>query len=1122
MNQTPNDAQSAQNQKQSGALSKLQNRLKRGKSNAQKAKPQMSPYASGLQGIIGFSIYNWRMTLGIMLFAVIGGFLAMSRLALDAEPDVPVPFINVQVVLPGISPEDAERLLVRPLETELKSIDGLKELNGVGATNVAFVSMEFEASFDQAQAVSDVLEKVDRARAEFPEDAEEPIVEEISTSSLPIITVNLWGNAPERELQRRAKDLKRRIETLPQVLEANITGEREDILEAILNPAQIESLGITFDEIARAIGSNNSLIPAGALQTQSGKFNVKLPGLIENPADLSELVVRRSANGSIVKLGDIATIRKGYRDIASFARFNGRSSVSLEISKRQGENIIETNERVQELVDDVSSRPEWPETINVTYSQSRSVYINEMMSDLFSSIVNAVVLVFIVCIAALGWRSAIFVGWAIPASFLIAFFLFFIQDETLNMMILFGLILSVGVLVDSAIVIVEYADRKMDEGLERLEAFKLAGERMFWPIMSSTATTLAAFIPLLFWNTLTGKFMAYFPRTMIYVLSASTLMALIFLPTLGAKIGFRPKKTANTNAALLSAAEGNPLELTGFTGGYAKFISKIIRFPELVMIATGIMAFIIISVFGARMEGPPPKPVEFFTQTPSDQLYILARARGNTTPQQIIKIGTDIENRIANITGIESVYTVIGDGAAGDGGASLSGPSNVPADTVVRVYTELLPFEERRSVVAIKDDIEIAVSGIPGIITEVTAEEQGPPIGKDIGIQVSSEDRLELTRVTKIIREKLSSLEGVIDVEDSLPLPGVDWEIVVDRAEAGRLGLDIGRIGSVIQFITEGTLVGQYRPLDADEEVDIRIRYPADARDVAQLDSLRIQTPSGALPLSSVVTRVAKPRQDRIERRDLSPFYVVQANTHPDYATNIQINDMAEWLENEADLPPSVKVKFLGQQEENAQAVRFAKGAGLSILFMMSVILLLQFNSFYHVFLTLSAVIMSVFGVLLGLAFYPFISIILTITGVIALAGIVVNNNIVLIDTYQRLLENGYGAVDASIRTAAQRVRPVFLTTLTTIIGLMPLILGWQANIFTGAFSTRGSSTSDIWAPISFVIASGLGFATILTLIVTPVLLAAPSVMKGRFKKLFSKMNPPANTPRKNISAPAE
>ncbi len=1083
----------------------------------------MSPAASGLPGIVAFSIRNWRMTIGIMLFCVIGGLLALSRLPMDAEPDVPVPFINIQVVLPGVSPEDAERLLVRPMETELKSIEGLKEIEGIASTNVAYVLLEFDIDVDKDRVLADVLEKVDRARAEFPQEARQPVIEEVSFSALPILTVNLWGDAPERELQRRAKDLQRKIESNPLILEAKISGERTDVLEAIIDPARTESLGITFQEIAAAVSQNNALVPAGALETESGKFNIKLPGLIERPSDMANLVVRRGDDGAIVRLGDIAEVRRGYKDQTTLARFNGRQSVSLEISKRQGVNILEASEQVQALVDAGSADPNWPSTINVTYSQSRSVYIKDMMSELSASIVNAVVLVFIVCIAALGWRSAIFVGWAIPASFLIAFFGFLIAGETINMMILFGLILSVGVLVDSAIVIVEFADRKMEEGVKRLEAFKMAGERMFWPIMSSTATTLAAFLPLLFWESTTGKFMSYFPRTMIYVLSASTLMAIIFLPTIGAKIGFSPKKTTSENVARLSAGDGDPSEITGFIGAYVRLIQYIIKFPLLVMAGMVLLAFGIVFLFGASMAGPPPKPVEFFTQSPSEQLYVLARSRGNTTAEQYLTIAEDLETRIENINGIESVYTVSGAGAGG--GNALSGPGNVPSDTVVRLYTQLLPFAERRGTQDIMDDLTEAVQGIPGVITEVTAVDQGPPIGKDIGIQISSDVPEDLRSATAKVRAKLAAMEGIVDIEDTTPLPGVEWEFVVDRAEAGRLGLDVGRIGAALQFATEGALVGRYRPLDADEEVDIRIRYPASARTSAELDRLRIQTPQGSLPLSAVTTRIAKPRQDKIERRDLRPYYVVQANTAKDYATNIQVEELAEWLSAEANFPPSVQTKFLGQQEENAEALAFFKVAGLSILFMMSVILLLQFNSFYHVFLTILAVVMSVFGVLLGLVFYSYVSMILTLTGVIALAGIVVNNNIVLIDAYQRLREHGFDAVDAAVRTAAQRLRPVFLTTLTTVVGLMPLILGWQANIFTGEFSTKGSSTSEIWAPISYVVACGLGFATILTLIVTPVMLAMPSVMRGRIRRLMQKTKTESKTPDarpETASAPAE
>jgi len=1062
----------------------------------------------GIVGIVGFAIRNWRMTIGIMIFAVIGGLLALDRLPLDAEPDIPVPFVNVRVVLPGISPEDAERLLIRPLETEIKSIDGVKRIDSVAATNVAYVIIEFDISHDQDKALTDVLEKVDRARAEFPQEAHEPVVEEVSTATLPIITVNLWGDVPERELQRRAKDLQSRLESLPQILEAKISGERVDVLEAILDPAKVESLGITYDEIALAVSRNNSLIPAGAIETESGKFNVKLPGLIENPADLSNLVIRRGANNSIIRMSDISTVRSGYKDIENIARFNRRTSVSLEISKRQGENILDTAELVQKTVDDISTRPNWPETVNVTYSQSRSVYIKDMRSELSSSIINAVILVFIVCIAALGWRSAVFVGWAIPASFLIAFFLFFIQGETINMMILFGLILSVGVLVDSAIVIVEYADRKMDEGLGRKESFQLAGERMFWPIVSSTATTLAAFIPLLFWETITGKFMSYFPRTMIYVLTASMLMALVFLPTLGSIIGFRPKKKENSNAALLAGNDGDPSLLRGFTGLYVRFIRQLIRFPLFVLLGMGILAVIIISSFQASVKGPPPKPVEFFTQTPSDQIFVLARTRGNSTAQQSLAIAKELENRIIKIDGVASIYTVAGPAAAGGGsaGAGLNGPSNVPIDSTVRIYAELETFANRgRSLEEIIEDLEEASTGIPGILTEITAIDQGPPIDKDIGIQISSENRDALRDIALYVRDKLASIEGVYEIEDSLPLPGVDWELEVDRAEAGRLGLDVGRIGATIQLLTEGALVGQYRPLNVEEEVDIRVRYPSASRDLAQLDSLRIQTPQGALPLSSVVKRVAKPRQDKIERRDLLPFYVVQGNTRKGYATNIQVQELQKWFDEDADLPPGTQIKFLGQAEENAAAAQFGMNAAMAIMFMMGVILLLQFNSFYHVFLTLSSVIMSVFGVILGLIFYPYISMILVLTGIIALAGIVVNNNIVLIDTYQRLKANGFSSEDAALRTAAQRLRPVVLTTLTTVVGLMPLVLGWQANIFTGEFSTRGSSTSDIWAPISYVISCGLGFATILTLIITPVLLAMPAVISGWFRRLLNR-----------------
>ena len=1053
--------------------------------------------------IVGFAIENWRMTIGIMIFIVIGGIMAMSRLSIDAEPDIPVPIVNVRVVLPGVSPEDSERLLIKPLEAELKSVDGLKQMDGVAAASVAYITLEFNASFDQDQAVSDVIEKVDRARAEFPAEANEPIVQELNMSTFPIIVVNLFGTAPEREFQKRAKYIQKQLEGIPEVLEAKITGEREDVMEAILDPAMMESTNISFEEIAATISRNNALITAGVLETETGRFNVKLPGLIENTEDLKQLVVRRDGNGGVIRIADIAEVRRGYKDITSYARFNGQSSVSIELSKRTGENVIDTIDKVRAMVTDITESSDWPSTINVEYSQDKSNYIKEMITSLFSSIVNAVILVFIVCIAALGLRSALFVGWAIPASFLMALFMFYIQGQPINMMIMFGLILSVGVLVDAAIVIIEYADRKMAEGLPRKEAFQTAGERMFWPIISSTATTLVAFVPLLFWDEVTGKFMSFLPLTMIYVLTASMFMALIFLPTMGSLIGPRKISKPTGNLKALSGAEGDPSKVTGLMGVYIRFIRELIQRPITVIIATLVILFVIFSSFKASVTGPPPKPVEFFTADASDQIFVVARARGNSTPAADLEIAKELERRIAHITDIGSAYTVAGSGAT-QGGAE--GGDQLPIDTVAQVFTELVPFQDREHTVSeIIAQLREATLGIPGIYTEIITASQGPPVGKDISIELSGIDSKDIKSGLEIVREKLSETDGIFEIGDTLPVPGVDWELIVDRVEAGRLGLDVSRIGSAIQFVTEGALVAKYRPADSDDEVDIRIRYPDSYRDLKVLDNLRILTPSGAIPLSNVVKRIPKPRQDTITRRNQKLVYEVNANSMEGFATNAQVEELKTWLSSEGLLPAGVDVRFLGQEEENAAAAQFFQGAGLAVMFMMGVILLLQFNSFYHVFLTLMAVVLSIFGVLLGLTFYSYISMILTLTGVIALAGIIVNNNIVLIDTYQRLLENGYEPEDAALRTAGQRLRPVLLTTITTVIGLMPLVLGWQADIFSGSFSTKGTATSDIWAPISYVLVCGLTFATTMTLIVTPVLLAAPSIWKRKLSRLMKR-----------------
>jgi len=614
--------------------------------------------------------------------------------------------------------------------------------------------------------------------------------------------------------------------------------------------------------------------------------------------------------------------------------------------------------------------------------------------------------------------------------------------------------------------------------------------------------------------------MAFFPLTMIYVLSASLLMALVFLPTMGTLIGPRKVSKATANLKALSGAEGDPSKLTGILGVYIRFIRKLIQWPITVSFVTLIILSSIFVLFNNARTGPPPKPVEFFTADYSDQIYVVARARGNTTPSSDLEIAKQIEDRIANVADIESLYTVAGSSAGS--GSMADGIGELPVDTVARVFTELIPFEQREYTVSeTMQNLRDATSGIPGVYTEIIAASQGPPIGKDIAIEISGIKSEDVRAGVEVVRQKLQSTDGIFEIEDTLPVPGVDWEMQIDRVEAGRLGLNVSSIGSAIQFLTEGALVGQYRPADADEEVDIRIRYPSNARDLKALDNQRILTPNGPIPLSSVIKRVPKSRLDNINRRNQKLVYEIKANSMEGFATNIQVAELKEWLESDEALSSNVEYRFLGQQEENASAAEFGKGAAAAIFFMMTVILLLQFNNFYHVFLTLMSVVLSIFGVLLGLSFYSYISMVLTMTGVIALAGIIVNNNIVLIDTFQRLSKSGYSPEDAALRTAAQRIRPVLLTTITTVVGLMPLVLGWQADIFTGAFSTKGTATSDIWAPLSYALVCGLAFATTLTLIVTPVLLAAPAVLKNRFKRMFGRSYP-APKAKEPVPATAE
>ena len=1042
-----------------------------------------------------------RAVLTILTALLLGGLSSYITLPREADPDIPIPIVYVGVVLPGISPADAERLLVKPMELELRTLTGLKEMQSISAQNYGAVLLEFDVSFDEDQALLDVREKMDQVRPELPDDAEEPDVREFNAGLFPVIMVNLTSSDSERELYRHAKMLKEEIAGMPNVLEAKLVGQREEVLEVVIDPRAMENYNITADELYSVLARNNRLIPAGSIDSGQGRFSLSVPGLVESEADIRQIPIK-SRGDAVVQLSDVAEVRRTFKDQDVYARFNGAPTISIEVVKRLGSNIVQTTQQVRDLTNEYTA--DWPDTIEVDFSSDISDFIFEMIGSLETSISNAIMLVMILVIAALGLRSALLVGLSIPTSFLVGFLIVDMMGMTLNMMIMFGFILSVGILVDGAIVVVEYADRKMAEGVGRREAYAMASSRMFWPILSSTATTLAAFGPMLLWPGVSGKFMSYLPITVIILLSASLATVMLFLPVIGGLFG----KSEQEGDELLSSLSGekriNVRDMKGMTGRYLRFLKMCMNWP-LTTIATAVaLLTTVVILFGEYNNG-----VEFSGSIEPHQVNVLVKGRGNLSVEDADLATKLVESIILDIPGVSNAFSQAGPSIGGGDGAPTMGDGRIPADTIGLIRVEFTHFSTRVPASQIVREINQRAERFAGIEVEIKEREQGPPQGKGIEIEVSGQDLGKLTDVTNMMTQYMQSRDDLyIDVENTLPLPGIEWNLSVDREAAGRFQADIVTVGNVIQLVTNGILIGHYRPDDSDEEIEIRARYPYGARSFDRLDQLRVLTPAGNVPITNFVKREPGEKRDAISRIDGQRVIQIQAamavnpETGSEYLATDLENDFLQWMETQDFVPSDVKWRLRGANEEAAESAAFLGRAMIASLMLMFIILLMQFNSLYCTMLTLSTVVLSTIGVLLGMILTGQVfSVIMTGTGVVALAGIVVNNSIVLIDTYQRLLATGMDKVDVILKTAGQRLRPILLTTVTTMIGLFPMAIQASINVIERTVQF-GEPTAAWWVQLSTAIIFGLGFSTLLTLILVPVMLHLPDYLRDQFGRL--------------------
>jgi len=1025
-----------------------------------------------------------KLLLTLLFFLISFGFYQYNSLPKESDPDISLPVIYISLSLKGISPEDSERLLVKPIEKELKNIEGLKKLSSTSYQGGGNIVLEFDAGFNSIKALSDTREKIDLTKNKLPEDADEPRIFEVNLSRFPVLAVAISGEIDERILNKYAKILRENIEAISEVLEVKTLGENERVVEIIVNPRIVENYGLTNKEVISSISKSNFMIAAGTLSNDKGSFNVQVPSLIESRNDLLNIPIK-SNNFSVIKLRDVAEIRDSFREKKGYARNNGNKAIILEVSKRSGENIIDTIDKIKKEVSILENN--LPDFVNIDFFQDESEKIRTQVSDLENNVILATIIVFIVILLFMGWKSSVLVSISIPFSFLLSMIILSFFNVTINVVVLFSLILSVGILIDGAIIVVEYANRRANEGLEKGKVFILSAKKMLVPVFASTSTTLAAFFPLIFWPGIAGEFMFFLPVTLLAVLSSSLIMALVFIPVIGKIFGndrpYSKKEMENLN--LLE--NGELKKISGLQGKYIKFMRYSLDNPGK-FIFLSIVILILIQVIYARFG----KGFEFFPPIEPDYAEIVIHAKGNFSAIEKDKIVSKVESEVLKNKFIKNIYSRSG---------SVKGEKKSEAEDVVgSIKIELINWTKRPKANLIINDLKDKTDKFSGLYLEFIEKQDGPPKDKDIEIIVTNNDVKKLIYDTSRLVEFLKNSTRVKNLDSNLQIPGVEWELNIDRIKADQHGIDIELIGNSIQMLTHGLKVTDFMPEDSDEEVDIIVKYDKEFRTLDELDNIIIDGKNGPVSLSLFVKRKPKNKTGNITRYNSSRSKNIKFDVIDGELANNKVIEIKKWLK-ERKKEFSSKIQFTGQEEDQNEAKSFLIKAFFIAVFLITLILIATFNSFYFCIIILSAIIFSTIGVMVGLivSSKPF-GIIMTGIGVIALAGIVVNNNIVLLDTYKELKKRGENTKNAILRTGAQRLRPVMLTTLTTFFGLVPMAIGLNIN-FLDFQINFDSPSSQWWLQLSNAIVFGVMFSFLLTLVITPCLIIIGE--KNKFLKSF-------------------
>jgi multidrug efflux pump subunit AcrB len=1079
-----------------------------------------------------FAIDHPTSVMVMTLIVIIMGLASYVQVPKESMPEIVVPNILVNTLYPGVAPGDIETLITEPLEDELNTIADVKTITSVSAESYSSINIEFEAGMDMNEALQRVREKVDIGKVELPPAAEEPEVIEINLSQFPIMQVNIAGDYNQVRLREVAEELQDNLEQIPSVLEVQLAGGLEREVQVDVDLAKLKFYDITFDDVIDAVRFENVTVPGGTIDVGDVKYLVRVPGEFEATDPIADIVVT-TRGGQPIYLRDVATVDFGFKERDSYARLDGNPVISLAIVKRSGENIIETADGVREVID--REFRNFPPGTVVKITSDQSEEIRSMVSSLENNIISGLILVVAILVFVLGVRTAPFVGLAIPLSMLLSFSILRYAGFSMNMVVLFSLILALGMLVDNAIVVIENIYRFRERRFDRVRAAKYATAEVAVPIIASTATTLAAFFPMVFWPGIMGEFMKYLPLTLIITLSSSLFVALVILPTLAARTldtedapvamtrGLKRVLTAGVVVLLLAMLATSWLTsvlliLTGaavyafhhyvghpaghwiMTKGLPAVIERyevVLRWAlvhRLRMVAGAAAALVFaVMVFGVFNAG-----VEFFPEdVPPFAAYVQIEAPLGTRLEETDRIVRRIEEQVSGIPGmgdVESVVATVGTRLT----AGFGGGRGTHLGTVV---VQFVDFEDREidGFETLRHIRERAGVGVAGADVALEEPEMGPPTGAPINIEITGDDPVLLKELGDAVVSHLesSALFAKLDgLENDMAEGRPELVIQVDREKAALYGLTTQDIGMTIRNAINGMEASKYR--DGKDEYDITVRLAEAYRgDLSSLGDLTIWSDMEIqIPLSSVATWRADKGYGDVNRKDLDRMVTVASDVRSGYnAVAVRGEVELELAEFAAVLPTGYQMRFTGQQQEQEESEEFLTGAFVLALFLIGFILVTQFDSVTKPLIILSSVLLSTIGVLIGLLVFrmPF-GIIMTGVGVISLAGVVVNNAIVLIDYIDILRERDkLSRREAIVQGGKTRFRPVVLTAVTTIVGLVPLAVG--LNIDFKGFYTRlapdfywGGEQAAWWGPMAIAVIAGLAFATFLTLVLVPVM----------------------------------